>query len=87
MVGGRDPCGYYLVGRAGYDFVGYDLVGYDFVWLRVYVVTKWPDTDVLHPSLLQAIQADLSGLITVCGGAPATGVGQGWSCPSKYIVT
>ena len=35
LVGGRDPCGYYLVGGAGYEFVGYD-----FVWLRICVVTK-----------------------------------------------
>ena len=40
LVGHRDPCGYYLVGGVGYDFVGYDLAGYDFVWLRIYMVTK-----------------------------------------------
>ena len=40
LVGLGDPCGYYLAGGAGYEFVGYEQVGYDFVWLRVYVVTK-----------------------------------------------
>ena len=24
LVGDRDPCGYYLVGGLGYDFVGYE---------------------------------------------------------------
>ena len=24
LVGLRDPCGYYLVGGAGYEFVGYE---------------------------------------------------------------
>ena len=28
LVGGRDPCGYYLVGGTGYEFVGYE-----FAWL------------------------------------------------------